>query len=84
MAAPGVEAAQITSPAGLIDVAPTILAALGLRVPPTMLGQPLAAFGAPAPPWREIVAQSGRNGYRQEVVVRHAADASYLMRGSTE
>jgi arylsulfatase A-like enzyme len=71
------------APAGLIDVAPTVLAALGLDIPPTMLGQPLAAaFGAPAMPWREVVAQAGRNDYRQEVRARRTAGASYLMQGS--
>ncbi len=83
---PGVlPGARIEGPAGLIDVAPTVLAALGLDVPPTMVGQPLAAaFGAPAMPWREIVAQAGRHGYRQEVRVRRVAGATYLTQGAVD
>jgi arylsulfatase A-like enzyme len=70
-------------PPALIDVAPTVLAALGLDIPRTMLGQPLAAaFGAPAMPWGEVVAQAGRHGYRQEVRARRVAGATYLMQGS--
>ena len=60
-----------------------MLAALSLDIPPTMLGQPLAAaFGARAMPWRDVVAQVGRHGYRQEVRVRRVAGAGYLMQGS--
>ena len=77
--------ARIEAPAGLIDVAPTVLAALGLEVPPTMLGQPLAAaFGAPPLPWREVVAQAGGHGYRQEVRARRVAGATYLMQGEID
>jgi arylsulfatase A-like enzyme len=81
---PGVlPGARIEAPAGLIDVAPTVLAALGLDIPPTMVGQPLAAaFGAPAMPWREVVAQAGRHGYHQKVRARRVAGATYLMQGS--
>jgi arylsulfatase A-like enzyme len=79
---PGVRAGAIDSPAGLIDVAPTVLVALGLPVPPTMTGHPLsAALGAPVMPWREILAQAGRHGYRQEVELCRVAGATYLMRG---
>jgi len=83
LSGPGVQrGARIESPAGLIDVAPTILAALGLAIPPTMVGQPLsAACSAPEPTWREIVAQTGRRDYRQEVVLRRSGGASYLMQG---
>jgi phosphonoacetate hydrolase len=80
---PGVlPGARIEAPAGLIDVAPTLLAALGLAIPPTMLGQPLAAaFGAPAMPGREVVAQAGRHGYRQQVRAWRVAGAIYLIQG---
>jgi phosphonoacetate hydrolase len=82
---PGVVAGELRAPAGLIDVAPTVLAALGLGVPPTMLGQPLGgAFGMPAMPWREIVAETGRRGYRQEVRARRVAGATYLMEGAVD
>ena len=83
---PGVlPGARIEAPAGLIDVAPTVLAALGLDLPPTMVGQPLAAaFGAPAMPWREVVAQTGRHGYRQEVRARRVAGATYLTQGTLD
>jgi arylsulfatase A-like enzyme len=83
---PGVlSGARIEAPAGLIDIAPTVLAALGLKTPPTMVGQPLAAaFGAPALPWREVVAQAGRPGYRQEVRARRVAGATYLDHGSVD
>jgi hypothetical protein len=58
---PGVQAGERVSPAGLIDVAPTVLAAHGLAIPPTMVGRPLAAaFGADAAPMREVVAEAGR------------------------
>jgi phosphonoacetate hydrolase len=80
---PGVVAGQqIAAPAGLIDIAPTVLALLGLEIPPTMVGQPLAAaFGAPPLPWREVVAQASRGSYRQEVRARRVAGAAYLMEG---
>jgi arylsulfatase A-like enzyme len=75
--------ARLEAPAGLIDVAPTVLAALGLDIPPTMVGQRLAAaFGAPAMLWREVVAQAGGQGYHQEVRARRVAGATYLMQGS--
>jgi arylsulfatase A-like enzyme len=76
---------RIDAPAGLIDVAPTVLTALGLDIPPTVVGQPLAAaFGAPAVPWREVVAQTGRHGYRQEVRARRIAGATYLIQGTVD
>jgi phosphonoacetate hydrolase len=79
---PGVIAGEMREPAGLIDVAPTVLAALGLAIPPTMVGKPLgAAFGMPAAPWREIVAEAGRGGYRQQVHARRVAGATYLIQG---
>jgi arylsulfatase A-like enzyme len=80
---PGVlPGARLEAPAGLIDVAPTVLAALGLDIPPTMVGQPLAvAFGAPPMPWREVVGQAGRHGYQQEVRARRVAGATYLIEG---
>jgi phosphonoacetate hydrolase len=79
----GVIAGEVRAPAGLIDVAPTVLAALGLALPPTMLGQPLgAAFGLPATPWREVVAETGRGDYRQTVRARRLAGATYLMEGA--
>ena len=81
----GVVAGELRAPAGLIDVAPTVLAALGLAIPPTMLGQPLgAAFGMPAAPWREVVAETGRGSYRQEVRARRVAGATYLMEGAID
>jgi hypothetical protein len=47
-----------------------------------MTGHPLsAALGAPVMPWREILAQAGRHGYRQEVELCRVAGATYLMRG---
>jgi phosphonoacetate hydrolase len=83
---PGVlQGVRIEAPAGLIDVAPTVLAVLGLEPPATMMDQPLAAaFGAPATPWREVVAQAGRHGYRQEVRARRVAGATYLMQGTVD
>ncbi|MGH6915042.1 MAG: hypothetical protein ACREH3_15225, partial [Geminicoccales bacterium] len=79
----GVNPGRVTSPAGLIDVAPTLLALLGLAIPPTMVGQPLgAAFGAEPMVWREVVAETGRGAYRQAVHARRVAGATYLMRGS--
>jgi phosphonoacetate hydrolase len=83
---PGVlQGVRIEAPAGLIDIAPTVLAVLGLEPPATMMGQPLAAaFGAPATPWREVVAQAGRHGYRQEVRARRVAGATYLMQGTVD
>jgi phosphonoacetate hydrolase len=83
---PGVlPGARIEAPAGLIDIAPTVLAALGLERPATMLGRPLAAaFSAPAEPWREVVAQAGRYGYRQEIRARRVAGATYLMQGTVD
>ncbi len=83
---PGVVAGQqIAAPAGLIDVAPTVLALLGLEIPPTMVGQPLAeAFGAPPMPWRDVVAQAGRGDYCQEVRARRTGGATYLMQGTVD
>jgi arylsulfatase A-like enzyme len=83
---PGVlPGARLEAPAGLIDIAPTVLAVLGLDLPPTMVGQPLAAaFGASPMPWREVVAAAGRHGYCQEVHVRRTAGATYLMQGSVD
>jgi phosphonoacetate hydrolase len=79
---PGVSAgARIDAPAGLIDVAPTVLAALGLEIAPTMVGQPLAAAFGASPPWRDVVAQAGRGCYRQEVRARRTGGATYLMQG---
>jgi hypothetical protein len=50
-----------------------------------MVGQPLAAaFGAPAMPWREVVAQTDRHGYRQEVRARRVAGATYLDHGTVD
>jgi phosphonoacetate hydrolase len=81
----GVSAGRIEAPAGLIDVAPTVLGLLGLDIPPTMLGRPLAeAFGAPAMPWREVVAQTGRHSYRQEVCARRIGGATYLTQGTLD
>jgi phosphonoacetate hydrolase len=76
---------RIEAPAGLIDVAPTVLAVLGLELPPTMLGRPLAvAFGAPAQRSDEVVAQAGRQGYHQEIRARRAAGATYLTQGTID
>ncbi|MEM7021368.1 MAG: hypothetical protein AAF637_02120, partial [Pseudomonadota bacterium] len=81
---PGVQTgARLDGPAGLIDIAPTVLAVLGLDAPPTMVGQPLvSAFGAPDPPWREIVAHANRGGYAQEVRLRRSSGASYIIEGT--
>lgn len=52
--------ARVEAPAGLIDVAPTVVQALSLRVPPSFQGTslfPLLAAGAPAAP-RKVYSES--------------------------
>lgn len=75
------------APCGIVDVAPTVLAALGLDVPPTMTGRPLRdAFadgpdGAPA--FRLHRHDAARGAFAQAVTVATVAGAArpYLVGG---
>ncbi len=60
---------QIPDPADLTDIAPSVLAALGVPAPSSMTGAPLAAlFGRPRPgPTREVL-RAGAGGFSQELV----------------
>lgn len=66
------ERAVVETPTGLVDVVPTMLAALDIPQPGTMNGRVLAeAFAIEASPpfWREMLLQAGRRHFAQEVTV---------------
>lgn len=67
------------APAGLIDIAPTILALLGLAAPVEMTGRDLTA---PDPAVRTERHQAGIGGFQQAVEVARVGPASYVLSGA--
>jgi phosphonoacetate hydrolase len=65
-------ATAVETPTAMVDVAPTMLAALGQPVPPTAMGRPLdeAFAGGPrAPAWRDVVLHAEAGGYAQQLTL---------------
>ncbi|MEQ9124354.1 MAG: alkaline phosphatase family protein [Alphaproteobacteria bacterium] len=72
------------APAGLVDVAPTVLAALAIDAPAAMQGRPLREGfrdPAPTPSIRRVVHEAGAGAFRQRLELLHAGEAVYLDRG---
>jgi hypothetical protein len=73
------------APAGIADVAPTVLDLMGLPRPPSMTGRPLreAYAGGPHPlePDRVQVYATGAAGYRQSLRVREQGSSRYVDAG---
>ncbi|MEQ8814037.1 MAG: alkaline phosphatase family protein [Thalassobaculum sp.] len=68
--------ARVETPTAHVDLAPTILKALGLPPHPLMPGRALEeafAIGDAAPPVREVVHDAGRGGYAQTLVTARVA-----------
>lgn len=78
--------AGIQVPAGLADIAPTLLAALGLRVPADMEGRVIAGIFDPTPtiefePAKAIERREGEEVYtdaEKEALTKRLADLGYL------
>lgn len=72
---------ETEAPACLVDIAPTVLAALGLEAPEEMQGRVLAeAFRTPlpAPPASRIVHEAGVGAFRQRLCLQEAGGMVYL------
>lgn len=68
----------VATPTAHVDLAPTVLRALGLPPHPLMPGRALEeafAVGDAAPPVTETVHEAGRNGYAQTLVTARVAGA---------
>lgn len=76
---------DIETPASLVDLAPTVLAALGLEALEDMDGRPLreafAEDGIAAPPVKRITHEAGAGGFKQRLEVLDVGGAIYLDRG---
>ncbi len=77
----------VDTPCGIVDLAPTMLALLGVERPSGQAGRALTeAFqeGPSAPAWRRRVAHAAHDGYAQELVVADVdgAAAPYFRGGS--
>lgn len=74
-----------SAPAGIVDVAPTVLDVLGLPRPASMTGRPLreayAAGSHPAEPGRERVYAVDAAGYRQSVRICEQGSGRYVAAG---
>lgn len=64
---PGIEPGRIRAPVGLVDLAPTVLAALGLEAPPELPG--VSLLGAP-PAARTLVAERTLYGEEEKAAMR--------------
>lgn len=77
--------ASLDAPAGLVDVAPTVLAVLGVPAPAGMEGRTLAeafrADASPQPQVRRIAHEAGVGDFRQRLELLDADGAIYLDRG---
>ena len=63
---------KVATPTAHVDLAPTVLRALGLPPHPLMPGRALEeafAIGDAAPPVREVAHEAGRGGYAQRLVI---------------
>lgn len=70
---------RVETPTAHVDLAPTVLRALGLPPHPLMPGRALEeafAIGDPAPAVAEVVHEAGRNGYAQTLVTARVAGAA--------
>lgn len=75
--------AKTATPASILDIAPTVLAALGLDRPEAMQGRVLTeTFGAAAPATRRSVHETGAGDFRQRLELLHVGKVDYLDRGS--
>jgi hypothetical protein len=77
---------ELDTPSGTVDVAPTILKAIGLPPHPLMSGRPIEeafALGDPAPEVTETAHEAASTGYAQRIVTARVAGAKrpYLRRG---
>ena len=66
-------------PAGIIDIAPTVLAALGLPAAATMTGRSL--LGAPPPSATPRICETGRGTYRQRIELAERDGSRILLQG---
>jgi arylsulfatase A-like enzyme len=79
LAVPGAREARREAPAGLVDVAPTILGLLGLEAPAEMIGRNLTT---PDPAVLMENHGAGTDGFRQAVEVARVGRASYVLSGA--
>ncbi|ONG53324.1 hypothetical protein BKE38_12420, partial [Pseudoroseomonas deserti] len=78
LALPGGEAALRDAPAGLIDIAPTALALLGVAVPDSMRGRDLSAAD---PAWTRRRLEAAGGGLAQYVETAEMGRARYVLEG---
>lgn len=76
----GVRRGRFEVPARHQDIAPTIATAIGLPVPPTMTGRPLAPALRPGAPPPRIVLLVVMDAFRADYLDRHAASLPNLTR----
>lgn len=72
----------VNAPAGLIDIAPTLLAFLGMRPPRTMTGRVLTeAFGGVAGRAEASEYAAEKGAYRQTIAIDRLQQRSYIREG---
>ena len=71
-----------SAPAGIVDIAPTVLDLMGLAIPPSMTGRALRDAYAAAPqdsaPVREQIYETGTGHYTQRVRVYEQGSHRYI------
>lgn len=73
---------QIADPADLTDIVPTVLTLLGVPVPPTMTGRPLAAVtGKERPELTGETVSSGRGSFEQSVTIATGGPRPVVLSG---
>ena len=67
-------------PTGIVDIMPTILHGLGVKIPATSMGRPLKeAFlgGGAEPTWYEKKLRESSTNYIQEMLVSHVTGVEF-------
>ncbi|MGZ0189373.1 MAG: alkaline phosphatase family protein [Alphaproteobacteria bacterium] len=74
----------LTAPAGLVDIAPTVLAVLGIKPPDEFEGRVLSECfqnGSPVPQTRRIVHEAGVGPFKQRLELLEVGGRVYLNQG---